>query len=176
MPNYEQSVRAAEELLARHNVMEPPIDVAGLIEAEGLKVVFKELEDRVSGFLLQAPSGAVVGVNSLHHPNRQRFTMAHELGHHHLHPNEPTVYVDDIMVHFRGEDIHAPQTATEIEANVFAASLLIPEKLIRRDLAERPIDALDDVAVRQLAVRYGVSAQALTIRLIELGMLSGMHR
>jgi Zn-dependent peptidase ImmA (M78 family) len=115
----------------------------------------------------------VIGVNSQHHRNRQRFTIAHELGHHRLHPNDPTVYIDDLMVHFRGEDIHAPLTATELEANTFAASLLMPEDFIKRDFAGKKIDAQDEAAVRQLAHRYQVSVQALTIRLVELGMLIG---
>lgn len=175
MADYERSSSQSQRLLAIHGVLQPPVDVTEIAKSEGLDVLFEELEDKISGFLLKAPSGAVIGVNSRHHRNRQRFTIAHELGHHCMHPDEPTVYVDDVMVHFRGEDIHAPLTQTEIEANAFAASLLMPEEFLKSDLAGRQIDVLDETAVRHLAHRYQVSVQALTIRLVELRMVRGMY-
>ena len=49
----------------------------------------------------------------------------------------------------------------------------MPEEFIKRDFAGKKIDAQDEAAVRQLAHRYKVSVQALTIRLVDLGMLSG---
>jgi Zn-dependent peptidase ImmA (M78 family) len=58
-------------------------------------------------------------------------------------------------------------------SRAFAAELLMPEALLRGDLKPGSIDALDEVAVRRLARKYGVSAQAVTIRLSELGLISG---
>ena len=80
----------------------------------------------------------IIGVNSLHHPNRQRYTIAHELGHLELHRQLITseVHVD------KGFPVlmRDPKSATgtelhEIEANQFAAELLMPRTLIEQALA-----------------------------------------
>ena len=60
----------------------------------------------------------------------------------------------------------------EIEANQFAAELLMPHDLIRRDLKKLPSDIEPETAVAQLARRYQVSIQAMTIRLNGLGVLA----
>lgn len=174
MANTHTARLRALELLRTYNIQQPPVAVEAIAEAEGIRVIYEELEDRISGLLVQKGDAAVIGINALHHPNRQRFTIAHELGHYHLHSPGPTVYVDGAMVHFRGEDLHAPATPTEIEANTFAATLLMPDEFLRRDLQGRAIDAMDEAAFRRLAQRYKVSQQALTIRLMELGLLQGL--
>jgi len=61
-----------------------------------------------------------------------------------------------------------------MEANAFAAALLMPEDWLRADLADRKIDLSDDVAVRNLATRYEVSQQALTFRLMNLNLVEGL--
>jgi Zn-dependent peptidase ImmA (M78 family) len=170
----QRAVEGATRLLATHDVRQPPVDVQRIAEAEGLRVEFQELEDRISGILVQKDQSAMIGINALHHPNRQRFSLAHELAHYWLHPHSPTVWVDDMMVHFRGEDLHAPASQYEVEANTFAASLLMPAPFLQQDLQGSAIDAMDEAAVRRLALRYQVSQQALTIRLMELGLLKGV--
>lgn len=137
-------------------------------------VLYEPLEPNVSGFLVHASGRVAIAVNSLHHSNRQRFTLSHEIGHLVLHQGSPTVFVDDIMVHFRSEDSGGVSDPREAEANEFAAALLMPEACLRQDLREQFIDAFDDVAVRHLATRYSVSSQALTIRLSRLGFIDGM--
>lgn len=112
-------------------------------------------------------------MNARHHENRQRFTVAHELAHAQMHPNTPTVYVDGMMVHFRGEAERAT-APIELEANAFAAALLMPENFIREDVHSSTLDMFDEAAVKRLAQKYRVSVQALTIRLMELGLLGGL--
>ena len=64
--------------------------------------------------------------------------------------------------------------AIELEANAFAAALLMPEPFLRDDLQRRTYDMFDESAVKRLAQKYQVSVQALTIRLMELGLLHGL--
>lgn len=175
MAEVQNAVEQARALLRRHGVVQPPVDVLALAEKEGIRVVMQPLDDQISGLLVQKGNTVVIGVNAQHHPNRQRFTIAHELAHFTLHPHNPTVYVDDMMMHFRGEGTTSapPQ---EVEANAFAASLLMPDEFVHQDLAGQTIDVLDDAALRALAQSYQVSQLAFTIRLTELGYLAGSRR
>jgi len=171
MRNIRNAVAEADRLIERLGISTPPVDVEWVASQLGVGIVYKPLEDTVSGVLVQQGEQASIGVNALHHSNRQRFTVAHEIAHHVLHPNSPTVFVDGLMIHFR--DGTVPATPEEQEANAFAAALLMPARFLRRDLTKRAIDASDETAVRSLAQRYGVSPQALTIRLVELGYVRG---
>jgi Zn-dependent peptidase ImmA (M78 family) len=173
MPKIKQAQNLAYALLDEHGVEQPPVDVIGLAEAEGIHVVFRDLPDDVSGMLVRSEEDTVIGVNAKHHENRQRFTLAHEIAHHKLHAAHPTVYVDGMMVHFRGEEYRGAESI-EIEANAFAAALLMPEDYLRDDLRSKSFDMYDEAAVRRLAQRYQVSVQALTIRLMELDLLHGL--
>lgn len=173
--NIKIAEKRAQDLLERHGVEQAPVDVERLAQDEQFRVHFQALEDNVSGVLVRGKdSPGTIGVNATHHPNRQRFTIAHELGHGLLHPDQPTVFVDEYMVHFRDDASKTVPDPREMEANAFAAALLMPEKLLRRDLRERVLDAMDEVAVRSLARRYRVSQQALTIRLTNLGLMVGL--
>jgi Zn-dependent peptidase ImmA (M78 family) len=173
MANIHKAKRLAGRMLKEHGVHEAPVDVEALARDEGIRVVFQPLEDHVSGMLVQTGTEMVIGVNDRHHVNRQRFTLAHELAHAQMHASSPTVYVDGMMVHFRGAQ-QASAAPIEVEANAFAAALLMPEEFLRGDLKSHVIDMFDEVAVKKLAERYRVSVQALTIRLMELGLLRGL--
>ena len=59
----------------------------------------------------------------------------------------------------------------EIEANAFASSLLMPEKLVRDYVRQMSEKDLFDWQVEDLAEAFNVSEQAMTIRLTTLGLL-----
>jgi Zn-dependent peptidase ImmA (M78 family) len=68
----------------------------------------------------------------------QRFTIAHELGHRALHPGHELIL--DVPVRFNMRD-GTSGTATdleEIEANAYAAALLIPARMIREQISQLP--------------------------------------
>jgi len=60
----------------------------------------------------------------------------------------------------------------EREANQFASSLLMPEDLIRRESMN--LDLADEYDVAHLARRFGVSDQAMSIRLQQLDLITGI--
>ncbi|MEW6636047.1 MAG: ImmA/IrrE family metallo-endopeptidase [Actinomycetota bacterium] len=149
-----------------------PVDVEAIAKTRGLNVVRQELEDSVSGILMIRDERGIILVNGAHHPNRQRFSIAHELGHYLLHPDDGSIFVDRSPVFFRNRASSSGIRWQEIEANAFAAELLMPEEELDAQLNGRPIDAFDEVSVRRLAARFGVSAQALTIRLTRLDLVT----
>jgi Zn-dependent peptidase ImmA (M78 family) len=115
----------------------------------------------------------LIAVNPNQHPNRQRFTMAHELGHffvHQYYGSEDVEHVDgDFRLHWRNDTSSQGIDWGEIEANRFAAALLMPENLLKEDMNKCP--TIDIEAVQRLASLYKVSRLAMQFRLINLGIL-----
>lgn len=168
----------AERLLSEHCPLGAPVDVRNIAQALGIEVKVEPVDDDLSGFLFREPETgrSVIGVNSTHHANRRNFTIAHELGHFLLHEAE-TVHLDSKSSGYTLQ-LRSPESATgenvnEREANLFAAEILMPAKFLERDLRKRDVDLLaDEGALKDLARKYKVSVQALTIRLANLGYIS----
>jgi Zn-dependent peptidase ImmA (M78 family) len=105
-----------------------------------------------------------------HHPNRQRFTIAHEIGHLVLQREALSgqVHVDkQFRVLMRDSKASAGIDNTEIEANQFAAELLIPTKLITQAI-EAEFDIEDESLFEYLVKRFKVSKQMLEYRIRNL--------
>lgn len=167
----QKAKRAAQKILKNFG-RSIPVDVKTIIENLNITVRVQPMEDAMSGMLVVKEGRAVIGVNQSHHPNRQRFSLAHELGHFILHSRQTPVFVDASTIFFRDELAAEGNDLVEIEANTFAAELLMPEDTLRRLIRQHPLDAFDDKAVQRLASLFGVSVQALTIRLAKLGLIS----
>ena len=173
--------READRLLAESGFQTPPVDVESLVAHKGLSIYYLDASDDVSGLLLRKGKQVAIGVNNSHHRNRQRFTIAHELGHWILHLStantshsiDEQLHVDDQLVYFRDGTSSKASEPVEIQANSFAAALLMPRASLLADLAGQPIDVNDDRSIRRLARRYQVSHQALTLRLVNLEFVAG---
>jgi len=160
---------AAEKLLFEAAIGKPPVPVERLARLRGVQVRYKPLEGDLSGMLFREGSRAIIGVNALHPKPRQRFTIAHELGHLELHETSG-IHVDHKFL-VRRRDEHSSQATDneEIEANGFAAELLMPASMLENDLSGFEVDYEDEELTRWLANRYKVSLQAMGIRLSNLG-------
>ncbi len=163
--------REARKLLAETG-SEVPVDVDAVADFLGLSVIEEDLEDSVSGMLVVNDGHGVIGVNGRHHANRRRFTTAHEIGHFLLHRDGASVFVDAAPVFFRDDVSSAGTDGQEREANAFAAELLMPKERLRERVDGMALDLYDDATVQKLARSFGVSTQALTIKLVRLGMIS----
>lgn len=163
-----------EGLLARVGVTEPPIPVESIAKLCGADIRFAPFDGNngdVSGMLYQDGMRTIIGVNALHARTRQRFTMAHELGHLCLHSADKLHLDRDFRVAWRDEKSSQATDVSEIEANEFAAELLMPAAMLERDLHGHRVDYEDDEQVSKLATRYRVSLQAMVIRLTNLGLI-----
>jgi Zn-dependent peptidase ImmA (M78 family) len=160
------------ELLTTHKVPAAPVPVERIAKAHGARIFYQSLEDDVSGFLYRDKANAVIGVNTHHAPVRQKFTTAHELGHLLLHDQEQLHVDHGFRVRLRDDVSSQGTDEAEREANLFAASLLMPTEFLEADLAsEEYVDLLDDGLLYDLARKYGVSTQALVNRLKNLGYI-----
>ena len=170
-PNADPIVRA-QQLLVRFGVQSAPTPVERIAKALGAQVRFSPFDDELSGMIYIKDNVPIIGVNSLHHPNRQRFTIGHELGHLQLHREMITseVHVDkDFPALMRDAKTATGTEQIEIEANKFAAELLMPRALIEQALAGKQFDIDDDGPIEELAKKFRVSKQALEYRIRNRG-------
>jgi len=160
-------------LLKRHKITEPPVPVEKIARAEGATIYTKPLDGEMSGFFYRDKGNVVIGVNTKQSPVRQRFTIGHELGHFLLHVFDQIHWDhDSFRVLLRGPKSSEGTDVGEIEANLFAAELLMPTSFLERDLkVGDTFDVLDDDKIGELAKKYGVSTQALLIKLSRMGYL-----
>lgn len=158
------------QLIYQETLSTIPVDLIAIARHYGIRVEYPDLEDTVSGMLLMRNGRIVIGVNENHADTRQRFTMAHELGHYFLHKNAGSIFVDEKKVLFRNSQSSDGTLLQEIHANAFAAALLMPEEQIKRyarKMIDLEIEA--DLAVWRLAETFQVSEEAMRRRLINLG-------
>jgi Zn-dependent peptidase ImmA (M78 family) len=166
---------AAARLLADHGFSKAPVDVEALARANGVVVVRRRFEDAdVSGILFRDTHHQVIGVNSAHSLLRQRFTIAHELGHWTLHPGRELILDVPVRVNLRDKTSSMASDLEEIEANAFAAALLMPEQMIRDRLNQLPPTTRrePEATASALSKVFKVSTAALNFRLINLGLTS----
>lgn len=157
----------AQRLLKKAGVSKPPVPIDAIAESLGATVRYSPFRGELAGMLIRDKESkrTVIGVNSLNHVNRQRFTIAHECGHLLLHKGKPA-YIDRSFRINRRDGVSSQATdADEIEANRFAAELLMPYNMILDDLLEYQPDIEDEDELRGLADKYAVSLQAFTFRI-----------
>jgi len=168
-----KQIRAlADKILSQFRVDEAPVPIERIAQELGTTVQHAPAEDDLSGFLYRHRKSktTIIGVNANHHPNRQMFTIAHELGHFLLHDVED-VHVDrGFCVQLRNRASSEGTSVEEKEANLFAAELLMPKTFLEQDLHDIDVvDLVDEDVIAALARRYFVSTQAMTFRLAYLG-------
>jgi Predicted Zn peptidase len=170
----------ALEVLTHAKALSVPVDLDRVAMSCGAAVHTQVLEDQVSGALVVKDGENHILVNSTHHPNRQRFTIAHELGHLVLHAaHVDRLFIDTQLRVYRrtgesGAQVYqAPESTTtpeeERQANQFAAGLLMPRVLLLEILDSNRV--VDEHDVSDLARAFGVSEQAMSIRLQRLGLV-----
>lgn len=142
--------------------VEPIEDLLLFVEERvGLPVIVGALPDEVAGALVHVQSGTIIWVNARQWVERQRFTLAHELGH--VRCGHDDTAVDHVQTIF-GTTYHP----REVQANAFAGELLAPRDGVRELAGRDP--GLDEVV--RVAARYGISTIAALYRCTTLSLLS----
>jgi len=158
-----------KELLERFRIHNPPVPVDKIAKKLGFELVaLSTSDDDISGAIIRKGGEVIIAVNPSHHLNRRRFTIAHELGHYFLHEGLDEHVDQDFRVAWRSADSSKAVNWLEIEANRFAAELLMPTQFLRRDL-----DSLHSIGKRTVALlasAYKVSPEAMKFRLTNLGI------
>lgn len=168
----DKAVAALEQL----NLTCIPIDPAFVASRLGLSVRFESFSDDLSGVLMRKPEGSIVAVNSTHGIARQRFTIAHEIGHYVL-QHKGDLFVDQTVLNRRDGRSSYAIDFQEIEANAFAAALLMPRQQVTDELIEliNSSNVEQRNLARELAIRFQVSEQAMRFRLVNLGLMTSLE-
>ena len=159
MPSRSEIERAATKLRKDARVDEQlPVPLEEIAKSLGFESIgFEPTMDNpdtalISGMIDYAKKK--IFVNTTQSLERQRFTLAHEIGHAYLHMDQGRL---PAIVDFRADMDH-PRSEKEKEANQFAAALLMPrEPFVRQWLQWKgDIDTLGKI--------FGASRQAVEIR------------
>lgn len=144
----------ARKVLKKYSVAQPGTPLEQIGRGENLNIVPRRWPDSVGGLLLR--SERIIGVNANHHPNRQRFSIAHEMGHyflnHTLDEYETGITLDNPPIG------HDPSKVQNKEADEFANELLVP-----LSIAKSAFKTVRDVDT--LAKMFQVSTQVMFIAL-----------
>lgn len=162
-------VQKAIDLYKKYNPQNlSPFPIENILkEHKDLKIYFLDnMEDSVSGVIIYKPDekNFNILVNNNQSKTRQYFTIAHELGHYFLHKTTLTkknIIEDKVFSLYRKE---GNSNKIEVDANHFAAELIMPEKLVK-EIWENLKD------IDNCAEIFNVSTLAMNIRLINLKLI-----
>ena len=153
-------------ILLSNDMYKIPVDVVKIASANDIKVYEGDLNKNISGAIRynkdEERFEILVNKNDLR--VRQRFTIAHELGHYFLDreflKNEE-LHIDTIL--YRTENEEKEEKEREKRVDYFAGALLMNKTLLEKLRSEN--------TVTELAEIFDVSVSAMTVRLDILGLL-----
>jgi Zn-dependent peptidase ImmA (M78 family) len=151
----------ARAVRAKYHAQESPVSLYEIARGEGIEIIYfspSEENAEISGLLDKKDMR--IYLNAEESAQRQNFTLAHELAHHFLghKPNQYGVYRRDSLYEKQKPD-------KELEADYFAAELLMPRELIAKRKKRYDLTDSDAVILSKL---FGVSPSAMRYRLREL--------
>lgn len=158
-------------ILEEAGISHAPVNVQKIGNHLNVDIQSATLETDISGLFVIKENKPYVRYNETESEHRQRFTIAHELGHFVLHKDIP-LFVDRIeKVMFRNSLSTTGEIIREREANAFAAALLMPKLFVEQELGKVPPKT---EVISYLANIFNVSSQAMSFRLSNLGYDFGL--
>lgn len=159
---------AARQILDGHGF---DADMASAIEAAfNIHVVAERFGAGFDGLSWHTDDSRIIIINTDVVWSRQRFTIAHELGHHLAGDVDDVGLVKDLNV-MAGAS--GPARIAEMRANAFAAALLMPADAVR---AECPGGTVSTTRFASMVGKFQVSSDALAWRLKSLGLIGDEQR
>ncbi|KRQ26208.1 XRE family transcriptional regulator [Mycobacteroides sp. H003] len=160
--SYSAIAAYAEEIACQHEVIDESghVDVHALLNKLGGDIV---VDERVESLEIRSPRDFTVIIPTHTSRLRDRFTIAHELGHYFLHNRAPDT-------HLTGERVsrftRLGRNPAETQANVFASNLLMPAPAFSKVFAE------SNHNLATVARHFEVSVPAARVRAEFLGLLT----
>ena len=171
----EQIEQKASELLAIYNLDETPVNLYDICNRLGIKKVdieFKKYDgDYILGGIKRYNEDDIkIFVNDKDGYERQRFTIAHEIGHYYLGHLDNTD--TNQFMYLERRDGYNTNNPIERQANQFAAALLMNKKTIEEKFNTLREIGLSTHSIEEvLADMFGVSRQSVKYRLKNLRLV-----
>jgi Zn-dependent peptidase ImmA (M78 family) len=157
------SAIAADAVLNSYSIAAPPVDVFDIAKREGIEVVyFKPTGDFSDASAILDKDKKIIYLSIEDGAARRAFSLAHELGHYFMKHQ-----ANEIGLLLR-HAIYADKPKPEKDADLFAAELLMPKKMLKDFIKAYSINTKDDAGVILLARSFGVSRSAMQFRLKSL--------
>ena len=118
----------------------------------GIIVLKQEYSPVTKGYFIRALRNKFIVVNTILDWSSQQIVLAHELGHALLHSSQDIYFIREYTLF--------PMGKYEVQANKFAAELLIDDSEIRKDLS-----------VPELSQYFGVPEKLIKYKLCPLGAM-----
>ena len=165
------------------------IDMEELMQVHKIHYISKRLPNNISGASMTTENGKrIIVVNKDQPETRKKFTIAHELGHlllkHDTALNtqdkgamntQQEKYSTPSQILFRDDKTSEGSDWREVEANHFAASLLMPREILNKKIhkliQKKTKPYLSESDVCELANIFEVSSISMSIRLSRLGFI-----
>jgi len=160
----------ARKILRRYSISSGATPIEKIIKDYDIEILFLPLSESVSGAMKRKNKKGkpVIVVNSEEtSEERKRFTMAHEFGHYIMHSLLPQ-RIDRHKIYFRDTNSSTGEDIKEIQANQFAAEILMPINSLKKDYYENSSLIIGDnpsKLIKKLAKKYKVSEHAMSIRI-----------
>jgi Zn-dependent peptidase ImmA (M78 family) len=162
-PNYAFARNMAKKVLKDYKLSGVPTDLSVIFKNLGLKYIELNDADDIDGAIIEIKGKPAIAVLNKARPlQRQRFTLAHELGHIFLKHTTRDVYDPEEIK----DKAKPPQ---EIEADTFASELLIPYEQLKKYTA-------DMSNIDKLAGTFLVSRQAITLAIMNFWKHGGKKK
>ncbi len=164
----------ANEIRSKYSAcFDSAVDVELIADRLGVKIHEDNLDSGVSAVLVIKNAKPHIFINKKEvNRGRRRFSIAHELGHFILHHSDLHVTDDSSLqmsIKYRDSKSSTGEHLEEVEANQFAAELLMPLDIIDRYIKKAEIKVFNEDTIAVLAEFLEVSREAISIRLAKLG-------
>ena len=159
-PNYTFAGNMARKVIKDCKLTKVPTELIKIFQILGLKYIELSDAEDIDGAILEIESKPAIAVLNRAKPiQRQRFTLAHELGHIFLEHSKRDLYDAEES----RADAENPMVRTkppkEVEADIFASELLIPYEQLKKYHSE--INNIE-----KLVSIFQVSKQAMTLAIM----------
>lgn len=163
----ERAKQLVSQLIENRGHDKPPFLPEEFARLRGINKIVKADLGKTSAVLLRFPDSYVIKVNEKHHPVRQNFSCAHEIGHILFSELKLERYIPSIEYRTFNPQAQAIDRAKTRErlCDVAAAELLMPEMVFRKYLSGVGVSI--DV-IERLADIFRASVQATAIRIAEV--------
>ena len=167
----EKIVNLAHAVRKDNGYLHQNVDVVKVANNSGFKVFRLKSDQKIKGLIVGEPNTNtnIIAFRQDLSEKDNRFIIAHELGHYFLHKSEKGFSKNGVF-YYAYHDSNQRETRDEQEADLFAATLLVPESEFRKKWDDLGSLRNTDLGIETLANYFNVNAECIKLRVKELNV------